>query len=407
MFNKKYIQEIDYLNKKIEQLNIENGRYVAELLQRKEELNNISTNFESVKAELADLKKTLDCDSTILSKLSEIKELEDSILDLKQRQHIQTLGFFDLQKDVRYYRDELSQCRLSQKRILIDKTYYSSKESWYINNNARDGNKLLEFLTSIAVTSFNLSCDSWFDNITIANAEYIKVKVTKIWNNYNLELNKHKVELNGEYLELKLREIDIRLNIYIKQQQDKEEERRQKEIIREQAKAELELTKNKEKLEKELIHYQLQANKGEDVADKIKEIEARIETDDFMLTKTRAGYCYFIVNKSFNDDEIVKIGVSKRLNPFDRIKELSDASVPFRYYDLAIVFTEDAYDLETRLHRRLSEYRVNKLNKRKEQFKIDRDELLKILNDEFHLNVEFKEPVDEEWLFSIDNGLNM
>lgn len=407
MFNKKYLQEIDYLNKKIEQLNIENGRYVTELLQRKEELTKISTDFESVKAELTDLKKTLDCDATILSKLSEIKELENNISDLKQRQYIQTLGFFDTEHNVRYYRDELSQCRLSQKRILIDKTYYSSKESWYINNNARDGNKLLEFLTSIAVTSFNLSCDSWFDNITIANAEYIKGKVTKIWNNYNLELNKHKVELNGEYLELKLREIDIRLNIYIRQQQDKEEERRQKEIIREQAKAEAEITKNKEKLERELIHYQLQANKGEDVADKIKEIEDRIETDDFMLTKTRAGYCYFIVNKSFNDDEIVKVGVTKRLNPYERIKELSDASVPFRYYDLAIVFTEDAYDLETKLHKRLSEYRVNKFNIRKEQFKINRDELLRILNDEFHLNVEFKDIIDEEWLFSIDNGLEI
>lgn len=407
MFNKKYIQEIDYLNKKIEQLNIENGRYVAELLQRKEELNNISTNFESVKAELADLKKTIDCDSTILSKLSEIKELEGSILDLKQRQHIQTLGFFDLQKDVRYYRDELSQCRLSQKRILIDKTYYSSKESWYINNNARDGNKLLEFLTSIAVTSFNLSCDSWFDNITIANAEYIKVKVTKIWNNYNLELNKHKVELNCEYLELKLREIDIRLNIYIKQQQDKEEERRQKEIIREQAKAELELTKNKEKLEKELIHYQLQANKGIDVADKIKEIEARIETDDFMLTKTRAGWVYIIQSKSFSNKNQYKIGMSRQTDVNNRLSQLSDASIPFKYYPCALIFTEDAFELETKLHRRFAEYKVNKFNQRKEHFIIDRDELLKVLNDEFHLNVEFKDIVDEEWLFSIDNGLNM
>lgn len=407
MFNKKYIQEIDYLNKKIEQLNIENGRYITELLQRKEELNNISANFESVKSELADLKKTLDCDSTILSKLSEIKELEGSILDLKQRQYIQTLGFFDLQEDVRYYRDELSQCRLSQKRILIDKTYYSSKESWYINNNARDGNKLLEFLTSIAVTSFNLSCDSWFNNITIANAEYIKVKVNKIWNNYNLELNKHKVELNCEYLELKLIEIDIRLNIYIKQQQDKEEERRQKEIIREQAKAEAELKKSKEKLEKELIHYQLQANKGVDVADKIKEIEDRIETDDFMLTKTRAGYVYIIQSKSFSNENQIKIGMTRQLNPMDRLAQLSDASIPFKYYPCALIFTEDAFELETKLHRRLAEYKVNKFNQRKEHFIIDRDELLKVLNDEFHLNVEFKEPIDEEWLFSIDNGLNM
>ena len=86
---------------------------------------------------------------------------------------------------------------------------------------------------------------------------------------------------------------------------------------------------------------------------------------------------------------------------------MSDASVAFKYYDLAIVFTEDAYDLEARLHRRLSDYRVNKLNTRKEQFKINRDELLTILNNEFHLNVEFKEPIDEEWLYSIDNGLNM
>lgn len=407
MFNKKYIQEIDYLNKKIEQLNIENGRYVTELLQRKEELNNISADFESVKAELTDLKKTLDCDATILSKLSEIKELENSISDLKQRQYIQTLGFFDTEHDVRYYRDELSQCRLSQKRMLIDKTYYLAKESWYINNSAREGNKLLEFFVSLSVTSINLSCDSWFDNITITNAEYIKGKVNKIWNSYNLELNKHKVELNSEYLRLKLREIDIRLNIYIRQKQDKEEEQRQKEIIREQAKAEAELTKNKEKLERELIHYQLQANKGVDVADKIKEIEDRIETDDFMLTKTRAGWVYIIQSKSFTNDNQWKIGMTKQLDANIRLAQLSDASIPFKYYPCALIFTEDAFELETKLHRRLAEYKVNKFNQRKEHFIIEKDELLKVLNDEFHLDVEFKDIVDEEWLFSIDNGLNM
>lgn len=406
MFNK-YKIEVEKLSQQNKILVTENDSHLKELSILKSNIQNLTNKIGTKDNEIRELKNKLNCDSIIAEKQKLVNELELKIEDLSNRQHIQTLGFFELQYDSRYYKDELSKCRQAQKRMLIDKTYFKSLEDWFINGDLYQGRKLLEFFLGISITSFNLSCDAWLENTTIVNCEFIKNKINRIWNNYNSELNNHKVELNMDYLKLKLDELDIRLNIYIKLQQEKEEERRQKEIIREQAKAELELTKNKEKLEKELIHYQLQANKGVDVTDKIKEIEARIETDDFMLTKTRAGYVYIIQSKSFSDKNQWKIGMTRQLNPMDRLAQLSDASIPFKYYPCALIFTEDAFELETKLHRRLVEYKVNKFNQRKEHFIIDRDELLKVLNDEFHLNVQFKDIVDEEWLFSIDNGLNM
>ena len=402
MFNSKYKQQIEQLNSDNSRLIETSGILTSQIEKLRDTNSELINKLELTRIELNNLQLKFDSDTIIAEKMKIVNELTDKINDLSNTQRVQTLGFYELQYGSRYYRDELSKCRLTQKRMLIDKTYYKSSEDWSINGDIRQGNKLLEFFVNICITSFNMSCDNWLDKITIANYDYAKIKVEKIWNNYNNELIKHKAELVNGYLQLKLNEMDVRRNIYIKEQQEKEEERKQREIIKEQVRAELELNKNKEKLEKELLHYQIQANKGEDVADKIKEIEDRIETDDYMLSKTRAGYVYIIQSKSFSNESQFKIGMTRQCDPNLRLAQLSDASIPFKYYPSAIIFTDDAFELETKLHRRLAKYKVNKFNQRKEHFIIDKDELLHVLNDEFNLNVGFSEIIDEEWLFSID-----
>jgi RNA processing factor Prp31 len=99
--------------------------------------------------------------------------------------------------------------------------------------------------------------------------------------------------------------------------------------------------------------------------------------------------------------------MTRQLSAQSRLDQLSDASIPFKYYPCAIIFTDDAFELETKLHRRLAEYKVNKLNQRKEHFIIDKLELLDVLNNEFNLNVQFDEIIDEDYIYSIDNGLQL
>lgn len=160
---------------------------------------------------------------------------------------------------------------------MSSKNYYSVKEQWYINGN-QEGNRLIEFFVRMCITSFNLTCDSMLDKTNIINHKYTKDRIKRIYDGYNKELTQHGVELSADYLKLKLDEIDIRLNIYIAKENEKEEENRRKEVLREQIRVSKEIESNKAKLEKELLHYRIQLNKGvNDVQDKIDEIEAKVK----------------------------------------------------------------------------------------------------------------------------------
>jgi len=404
MFNNKLITQ---LKQQVSQLQQSNSKLKLELdaqVLNNSLLKNEYIDYYKIKASLDSINSVSDklqsINDTILSKQHELSQLQSQIDVITSANYIQTLGLYDLKYDSKYYIDELNSNRLEQRNMLSSRTHYNIIDKWVVNGDFRQGSLLLEFLLTVIVSSFNLYCDSTLNNISILNYDHIKNRISKIYNNYNDELIKHGVELSDNYLKLKLKEVDLRYFVKLKQQDDKDEEIRRKEILREQIRANLEITKSKERLEKELLHYQIQLNKGADVQDKIDEIGARIETEDYLLNKNSAGYVYFIKSKSFNDDEYTKVGVTKRLNPIERVSELSNASVPFKFYPLAIVFSEQAFDLEHKLHQRLDKYRVNKFNTRKEHFKIDDDELLKIVRDEFGYDIEFNEIVDEDWIYT-------
>ena len=396
MFNNNKITQLEL---QISQLQLDKSNLSLELSKWSDKYTNLYDKYNILNNELISIKQ-YNISDEIKSKQHELSRLQSQIDTISSANYIQTLGLYELKNDSKYYIDELNSNRLEQRNMLSSRTHYNIVDKWVVNGDFKQGSLLLDFILTMTVSSFNLYCDSTLNNISILNYDHIKNKISKIYNNYNDELIKHGVELSDKYLQLKLKEVDLRYFVKLKQQDDKEEEIRRKEILKEQIRAESEIKNNKLKLEKELLHYQIQLNKGANVQDKIDEIEARIETEDYMLNNNKAGYCYFIKSKSFNDDEYTKVGVTKRIDPLTRIAELSNASVPFKFYPLAIVFSEQAFDLEHKLHQRLDKYRVNKFNTRKEHFKIDDEELLKIVRDEFGYDIEFNEIVDEDWVYT-------
>ena len=113
-----------------------------------------------------------------------------------------------------------------------------------------------------------------------------------------------------------------------------------------------------------------------------------------------AGYVYIIENKSFGE-EVFKIGVTRRLEPLDRISELSNASVPFRFQVNCIIFSDNAFKLESNLHKEFAQYRVNKVNMRKEYFKLPIAEIERIVKEKYVSDIEFNSQVaHEEWQVS-------
>jgi Meiotically Up-regulated Gene 113 (MUG113) protein len=105
-----------------------------------------------------------------------------------------------------------------------------------------------------------------------------------------------------------------------------------------------------------------------DAEAKLEEIRAAVDGVDDRAANVRAGYVYVISNVGAFGERMVKIGMTRRLDPLDRVRELGDASVPFRYDVHAVIFSRDAVELETRLHHELAEHRVNLVNTRREFF---------------------------------------
>jgi hypothetical protein len=90
---------------------------------------------------------------------------------------------------------------------------------------------------------------------------------------------------------------------------------------------------------------------------------------------TRVGHIYVISNIGSFGEDVYKIGMTRRLDPLDRVRELGDASVPFQFDVHAIIYSEDAPSLEYELHRKFKDRRLNMVNGRKEFFKVALDEV--------------------------------
>lgn len=255
---------------------------------------------------------------------------------------------------------------------------------------------------------FNSETASILLALTVKNIDSSKNKIMRCFETLNKLFSTDKVSLSKEILEIKLEQADL---MYAYQYQ-KEQERLQQKAIREQMveeeKVRREIEKEKVKIEKEekqfqneiakLMGYMQKSNEAEkqlyidkirELEDKLKKVEADKENVLEREQNTRAGYVYVISNIGSFGDDVYKIGMTRRLEPMDRVKELGDASVPFEFDVHAMIFSEDAPALETILHNTFKNNQVNKVNPRKEFFKVKLDDIEKVVKENFNATVTF------------------
>ncbi|MCU6719961.1 DUF4041 domain-containing protein [Porcipelethomonas ammoniilytica] len=255
---------------------------------------------------------------------------------------------------------------------------------------------------------FNSETASILLALTVKNIDSSKNKIMRCFETLNKLFSTDKVSLSKKILEIKLEQADL---MYAYQYQ-KEQERLQQKAIREQMveeeKVRREIEKEKVKIEKEekqfqneiakLMGYMQKSNEAEkqlyidkirELEDKLKKVEADKENVLEREQNTRAGYVYVISNIGSFGDDVYKIGMTRRLEPMDRVKELGDASVPFEFDVHAMIFSEDAPALETILHNTFKNNQVNKVNPRKEFFKVKLDDIEKVVKENFNATVTF------------------
>lgn len=384
----------------------------------KKEESEITANLDN---KLLNLQNELDEKEIKKSNLvKRIANLNDEIIQLDEEVLLQSFGFYETRYDLEdsiTYKERLKDIRIDQKMAVKDKSAVSYYSGWTVNGSSAEGKKMNANTIKMAIRSFNNECDVTINKVSISNYESSSKKILKSFEQINKLNEKNRVAIQRSYLALKQTELNLALEYAMKINAEKEEQKEIREQMREEEKARKEIEKAIEKIVKEETHFnnaieqlqkqllESQTNDTSALEEKIKKLELQlIETNKqkemihFREQNTRAGYVYIISNIGSFGENVYKIGMTRRLEPMDRVNELGDASVPFKFDVHAFIFTEDAPTLEAILHKEFDNKKVNMVNSRKEFFNVSLDEIENVVSNNFDNTVEFKKTaVAEEY----------
>jgi len=306
------------------------------------------------------------------------------------------------------YKTRLDGVRERQKTMIKNGQAASGNQDWQVNGNKAEGRKLVNDMTKLVIRSFNNEADYCVDNVKFNNIELGEKRIRKSFETCNRLGRVMTVRLCDEYLGLKLDELRLAHEYQIKKQEEKEEAKRVREELREQQKLEQEIRAAREKIAKERMHFaaalrdlnaRLKKVASEEerslLLAKIAEVEAgsaNLDDEekliDYREQNAKAGYVYVISNIGAFGEGVYKIGMTRRLDPVERVDELGDASVPFWFDVHAMVFSDNAPALEAKLHERFAAGRLNKVNGRKEFFRADIAEIESVIRVNYDAVVE-------------------
>lgn len=323
---------------------------------------------------------------------------------------MQSFGFYNPKYNLEnseQYKEQLDFIRQKQKQMVKDKTAVTYID-WKVNNSTSEGRKMTNDMIKLTLRAFNLETDNVILKVKFNNIQASEKRLNSSFDTINKLGKVTKVKITNQYLQLKFQELYLAFEYEKKKQEEKEEQLRIKEEMREKAKVEKELEVAKRKIEKEETHFnnaisdiktklekasdkekESLLKKLEELECKIKEIKETKKDIENREQNTRAGYVYIISNIGSFGENVYKIGMTRRLEPMDRVSELSSASVPFPFDVHAMIFSEDAPTLENTLHKEFDNRRVNKINQRKEFFEVSLSEIEKIVKEKHNKVVEF------------------
>ena len=290
----------------------------------------------------------------------------------------------------------------TQKQLIRNKDACVCDVEWSVDGSIREGKKKTNRQIRLTLRAFNGECDSLTTKVSWNNINRLIERVQKTFEMINNLNEPNKTFLTDEFLKLKIEELKLNHEHKLKKYQEKDIEKEHRSVLREEEKARRDFEKaEKEAVQKEKIYEKALeearkelglASEGEvdQLEEKIKNLESelrttmeRVERVKSMAQQTKRGHVYVVSNIGSFGENIYKIGMTRRLDPMDRVKELGDASVPFRFDMHAMIYTDDAPKLESLLHKRFNHLRVNKVNNRKEYFNVSIEEIENCIKENF------------------------
>jgi len=403
MFNKGKIEElnneINRLNALVEGLSqfgalglLEIQGEISKLEQQKVEASLALNNLEKVIAET----KALLIETQEIAMLQEVGVYQyTSVLDTASG-----------------YSEKIAEIRSSIKdRNIANGGAIRAAQGWTVNGSTAEGSKMVKEFSKLMLRAYNGEVDDAIRTLKPFKLQAAVDRVNKVEQSIEKLGKTMQIEIDDSYHKLRVEEIRLTADFLAKKEEEKELQKEERLRLKEEEKAQKEFEREKEKLNKELMHHQAVLAKADETGNlkvieeakaKIAEVESSISGVEERVANIRTGYVYVISNIGSFGESVLKIGLTRRIDPEERIQELSDASVPFKFDIHAIIFSADAVSLEKQLHQELDKYRLNKVNARKEFFNtspVHVKELLSKLNTESILT--YKEEAEApEWRIS-------
>lgn len=360
-----------------------------------------------------------------------IAELKKQLSTLEDELNLQAHGLYEPKYDFKTsarYKIAIGDIRKSQKAMIRDKTAIVCTTEWTVDGSKVEGRKMTNQYIRLMARAFNGECDSIIPKVRYNNYYRIAERIHSAFIAINKLGVSQKCEINPDYFDSKIEELSLVHEYQEKLQAEKEEQYRIREQMREEARAQQEFEKAQKEAEQEERRYQAALDKArreieqatgakytklqfevQRLNELLLEAQANKERAMSRAQMTRSGHVYIISNIGSFGEDIYKIGMTRRLDPEDRIRELGGAPVPFRFDVHAMIYSEDAPTLENALHKALERRRVNQINPRKEFFNVSLEEIESIVHQQ-DVNAEFiRMPPAEEFrktLAIIDEEVN-
>ena len=254
---------------------------------------------------------------------------------------------------------------------------------WTVNGSVAEGRAMVRDFSKLMLRAYNAEADNLVRGLKpykLASAVDRLGKVAATIAKLGKTMD---IRIAEGYHRLRVKELELTADYQEKVAEEKEREREEKARLREERRAQQEIERERARLDKERQHYAnamaaLQAKGDTDgvaqMQDRLAQIDNAIQDVDRRAANVRAGYVYVISNLGSFGEKMVKVGMTRRLDPMDRVRELSDASVPFNFDVHALFFSEDAVGIEAQMHARLADRRVNLVNHRREFFYVTPEE---------------------------------
>jgi hypothetical protein len=379
--------EVDELRAQVQRLSRLDVLTVAQLEQRRDELEGEIAE-QQARLEL-DRAAAVDAQQQQVAELAhqraelaaQVQQLRVDVITTEEEAVLQEVGVYEYRHpltDVVAYQAALQRIR-DQIKLMTRKDGGAvlGNTNWTVNGSAAQGRTMVRDFSKLMLRAYNAEADNLIRSMKPYKLDSSIDRLTKVATTIVKLGRTMDIRISDRYHALRIQELELTADCLERQAEQKEHEREERERLREERKVQQEMERERARLEKEHQHYvnalQAVSDSGDEEAtarlqEQLADVRKRIDDVDYRAANVRAGYVYVISNVGSFGERMVKVGLTRRLDPLDRVRELGDASVPFRFDVHALFFSKDAVGIETRLRDRLADRRVNEVNRRREFF---------------------------------------